>query len=60
MLTQIYNDELHLRFPGLTFETVDGDLIADLDNSVQLTAVPSSAAEGETPPPKQTIRSASA
>ena len=50
MLTQIYNDELHLRFPGLKFETKDGDLIADLDNSVHLTAVPSSAAEGETHP----------
>ena len=50
VLTQIYNGALHLRFPGLKFETKDGDLIADLDNSVQLTAVPSNAAEGETHP----------
>lgn len=50
VLTQIYNDELHLRFPGLKFETLADQLIADLDNSVQLTAVPSNAAEGETHP----------
>ena len=51
VLTQIYNDELHLRFPGLKFqEAADGGLFADLDNSVHLTAVPSNAAEGETRP----------
>ena len=50
VLTQIYNDKLSLRFPGLKFETVADDLIADLDNSVHLIAVPSNAAEGETHP----------
>lgn len=50
VLTQIYEDKLSLRFPGLKFETVADDLIADLDNSVHLTAVPSNAAEGETQP----------
>lgn len=50
VLTQIYNDELLLRFPGLKFDTLADQLIADLDNSVQLTAVPSNAAEGETHP----------
>ncbi len=50
VLTQIYNDKLSLRFPGLKFEKSADDLIADLDNSVQLTAVPSNAAEGETHP----------
>lgn len=51
VLTQVFNDKLHLRFPGLRFETAeDGDLIADLTNSVHLTAVPSNAAEGETCP----------
>ena len=50
VLTQIHNDKLSLRFPGLKFEEKDNDLIADLDNSVHLTAVPSNAAEGETHP----------
>lgn len=50
VLTQIYNDKLSLRFPGLKFEKKENDLIADLDNSVHLTAVPSNAAEGETHP----------
>ena len=51
VLTKIYNDTLQLRFPGLKFKTAqDGDLIADLDNTVYLTAVPSNAAEGETHP----------
>lgn len=51
VLTRIFNDTLHLRFPGLQFKTAqDGDLIADLDNTVHLTAVPSNAAEGETHP----------
>ena len=34
----------------LKFDTLADQLIADLDNSVQLTAVPSNAAEGETHP----------
>ncbi len=50
VLTKIYNDKLSLRFPGLKFEKIRDDLIADLDNSVQLTAVPSNAADGETHP----------
>lgn len=50
VLTKIYNDKLSLRFPGLRFEEKGDDLIADLDNSVHLTAVPSKAAEGETHP----------
>ena len=33
VLTQIYNDELLLRFPGLKFDTLADQLIADLDNS---------------------------
>ena len=50
VLTKIYNDKLSLRFPGLKFEKIRDDLIADLDNSVHLTAVPSNAADGETHP----------
>lgn len=51
VMTQIYNDALHLRFPGLAFDTAkDGSLIADLDNTVSLTAVPSNELEGETHP----------
>ena len=50
VLTQIYNDKLSLRFPGLKFEELNDDLIADLDNTIQMTAVPSNAAEGETHP----------
>ena len=50
VLTKIFNDKLSLRFPGLKFEGKDNDLIADLDNSVHLTAVPGNAAEGETHP----------
>ena len=51
VLTQIYDDKLSLRFPGLRFKPAeDGDLIADLDNSIHLTAVPSNAAEEETHP----------
>ena len=51
VLLQIYSDALHLRFPGLPFETAaDGSLIAQLSNTVQLSAVPSGAAPGETHP----------
>ncbi|MDO4377906.1 MAG: prealbumin-like fold domain-containing protein [Erysipelotrichia bacterium] len=51
ILLQIYADELHLRFPGLSFNRDnDGNLFADLDNKVQLTAVPSNESEGETHP----------
>jgi len=50
VLTQIYNDKLSLRFPGLRFETVANDLVADLNNTVRLSAVPSNADEGETYP----------
>lgn len=51
VLTQIYNDKLRLRFPGLRFDTTqDGSLIADLENNVHLTAVPSGADADETRP----------
>ena len=50
VLTQIYNDKLSLRFPGLKFETTADALIADLANRVHLIAVPSNAAEDETHP----------
>ena len=51
VLTQIYQDELHLRFPGLRFETdSDGNASIDLNNTVRLSAVPSNASEGETRP----------
>lgn len=51
VLTQIYNDELHLRFPGLKF-TIDekGNIFADLENKVSFLAIPSNEAEGETRP----------
>ena len=51
VLEQIYNDQLHLRFPGLPLTPQqDGTLEAELTNSVQLTAVPSGEAPGETHP----------
>ncbi len=51
VLLQIYGDQLHLRFPGLKFETTqDGSLFADLTNTVSLNAVPSNEAKGETHP----------
>lgn len=51
VLLQIYDDQLHLRFPGLAFTTAeDGTIIADLDNTVSLLAIPSNEAEGETRP----------
>ena len=51
VLAQIYDDELHLRFPGLPFSVqADGTLAAELDNSVDLVATPSGEAEGETHP----------
>ncbi len=51
VLTQIYNDTLRLRFPGLQFTAqTDGTSFAELDNTVSLTAVPSNAADGETSP----------
>ena len=51
IVQQIYDDQLHLRFPGLAFDTLeDGTLAADLVNTVSLTAVPSGEAQGETHP----------
>ena len=52
ILLQIYNDALHLRFPGLQFTALadDGTLMAELSNSVALTAIPSGEAPGETHP----------
>ena len=51
VLLQIYNDELHLRFPGLPFETLaDGTLRAELTNTVSFIATPSNEAAGETRP----------
>lgn len=51
ILLQIYNDALHLRFPGLRFDTLeDGTLAANLDNTVHLTATPSGEEQGETHP----------
>ena len=51
ILLQIYNDALHLRFPGLQFDELeDGTLMAELDNTVQLEAIPSGEAPGETRP----------
>lgn len=51
ILLQIYNDALHLRFPGLQFTArTDGTLEADLDNTVHLEAIPSGEAPGETHP----------
>ena len=51
VLQQIYDDTLHLRFPGLPFnKDQDGNLYADLDNQVDLTAVPSNEAKGEKHP----------
>ena len=51
ILLQIYNDALHLRFPGLQFTALaDGTLEADLDNTVHLEAIPSGEAPGETHP----------
>lgn len=51
VLVQIYNDALHLRFPGLRFATdSDGNASVNLTNTVRLSAVPSNASEGETRP----------
>ena len=51
ILLQIYNDALHLRFPDLRFTAADdGTLMAELSNSVVLTAIPSDEAPGETHP----------
>lgn len=51
VLQQIYDDALHLRFPGLPFlADQDGNLFADMNNTVHLAAVPSNEAEGETHP----------
>ena len=51
ILLQIYNDALHLRFPGLQFTALaDGTLEADLNNTVHLEAIPSDEAPGETHP----------
>lgn len=51
VLTEIYNDELHLRFPGLRFTVrEDGTIDAKLTNEVKLLAVPSNEADGETRP----------
>ncbi len=51
ILLQIYDDALHLRFPGLAFDRdKGGNLYADLDNEVKLVAIPSNEAEGETHP----------
>ena len=51
ILLQIYNDALHLRFPGLQFTALaGGTLEADLDNTVHLEAIPSDEAPGETHP----------
>ena len=51
ILLQIYNDALHLRFPDLRFTAADdGTLMAELSNSVALTAIPSGEAPGETHP----------
>ena len=51
ILLQIYNDALHLRFPDLRFTAADdGTLMAELSNSVALTAIPSDEAPGETHP----------
>ena len=51
ILLQIYNDALHLRFPDLRFTAADdGTLMAELSNSVALTAIPSDEAPDETHP----------
>lgn len=51
VLVQIYNDALHLRFPGLRFATdSDGNASVNLTNTVRLSAAPSNASEGETRP----------
>ena len=52
VLRQIKQDEpLHLRFPGVPFtRDSDGFLIADLTNSVRMTATPSNKVEGESEP----------
>lgn len=51
ILLQIYNDALHLHFPDLRFTAADdGTLMAELSNSVALTAIPSGEAPGETHP----------
>lgn len=51
ILLQICNDALHLRFPDLRFTAADdGTLMAELSNSVVLTAIPSGEAPGETHP----------
>lgn len=51
VLVQIYNDALHLRFPGLRFATdSDGNASVNLTNTVRLSAVPSNASAGETRP----------
>ena len=51
VLVQIYNDELHLRFPGLKLNSDDnGNLSVDLINTVSLLAIPSNEAEGENRP----------
>lgn len=51
VLQQIFDDALHLRFPDLQFEKDrDGNLIADLTNTVGMLAVPSHEVEGETRP----------
>lgn len=53
VLKQIYNDPLKLKFPGLKFEKDPDDaenLIAEMDNEVDLLATPSNMAEGESKP----------
>ena len=51
VLVQIYNDALHLRFPGLRIATdSDGNASVNLTNTVRLSAVPSNTSEGETRP----------
>ena len=51
VLMQIYQDQLHLRFPGMKFETqADKTLLAEATNHVSLNAVPSKEAQGETRP----------
>ena len=51
VLVQIYDDALHLRFPGLRFATdSDGNASVNLTNTVRLSAAPSNASEGETRP----------
>ena len=51
ILQQVFDDALHLRFPDLQFEkTTDGNLIADLTNTINMLAIPSNEVEGETRP----------